>query len=499
MDPFGCEEQEKTAINAAQSCVGSGDLNQCHLPGWPSYVSTTTQWDHQPMALPSDIYTEISPSIAGPHPSTTDFGSPYVPPNTTTVWTLLLHSDATLRDKILYAKDIDEIERVANFFTDVGSYHDSFKLSYSLLSYLATKASGEYATPRLSYTAFNMIRNARALWDSKKILNLLSLSMHQTTKPGSRDDEYWRLLLSFFGIVLQGSVGNSQKPLAICHAAAENFGTKDPPEKFNWRYLVLISNSKQLCRLGGRQYDEVSAWRDYYLPRKFRSAISDIRGYVESIAIWCVTALDDTHSWEAFSSFGNDLWTNTRDGEDILELECKILFCYFLTCLERKSKAAVQSECHTQLQSTLESLSRHFGITTSEALSTIARMLMYPSTKPFAGHNDRSDLIRRAFCGMKQIRNLTPPLGILINAEWGGCLLSATFIETLAFQYCYPYRFSDRQYRQLVDSQIQDFADRYFQLQFSADAFTHDPFAGVQHVTSVDGLIRPSLSDLIVC
>jgi hypothetical protein len=447
------------------------------------------------MALQTCIYTETSPSIAGPYPLTTDFGSPYLPPNTTTVWRLLQHCDTTLRDKILDAKDIDEIERVAKFFTDVGSYQDSFKLSHSLLSYLATKASGEYAAPRLSYATFNMIRNARALWNSKRILSLLSLSMHPTIESGSRDDEYWRLLLSFFGIVLQGSIGNSQKALAICHAAAENFGTNDPPEKFNWRYLVLISNSKQLCTLGGRRYDEVSAWRKYYLHRKFRSAIS---GYVESIVMWCVTALDDTTSWEAFDSFGNDLWTNTGGREDVWELECKTLLCYFLTCLEHKSEAAVQSECHTQLLNTLKSLSQHFGITTSEALSTIARMLICSSTKPLSGHNNRSDLIHRALCGMQQIRNSTPPLGILMNAEWGGCLLSATFIETLAVQYCCPYQFSDRQYQQRVDSQVRDFADRHFQLQFSADAFTLDSTVGVQYITGADGLTRPSLSDLIV-
>jgi hypothetical protein len=167
-------------------------------------------------------------------------------------------------------------------------------------------------------------------------------------------------------------------------------------------------------------------------------------------------------------------------------------------CLERKSEAAVQSECHTQLLNTLKTLSQHFGITTSEALSTIARMLICSSAMLLSGHNNRSDIIHRALCGMQQIRNLTPPLGILMNAEWTGCLLSATFIETLAIQYCCPYQFSDHQYQQRVDSQVRDFADRHFQLQFSADAFTHDTIAEVQYLTGVDGLTRPSLYDLIV-
>lgn len=51
--------------------------------------------------------------------------------------------------------------------------------------------------------------------------------------------------------------------------------------------------------------------------------------------MWCITTLDDFISWKSFD-FGLDLWTDSSNASytDISELECKTLFCYFLSCFQ---------------------------------------------------------------------------------------------------------------------------------------------------------------------
>lgn len=152
----------------------------------------------------------------------------------------------------------------------VGSYQDAFTLAHALLSHVAAAPPTSDTTMYLSRTTVTVIRNALCLYSCKHIENLLSMTMHPDTKPGPRNNEYWCLLSSLFGLVLEGSSNSYQQSLQICHAATECFDRAQFPESFDWRYLILVTSSYYLCKRRDKQYDVIAAWCTFYLPTAVR-------------------------------------------------------------------------------------------------------------------------------------------------------------------------------------------------------------------------------------
>lgn len=417
---------------------------------------------------------------------------------TTTVSELLHHCERGITHTILRPEDINEIENVTDFLTLVCSQQDAFNVAHALLLHIAATPPDGNVADHVARTAVTVLRNARALYDCKRVVTLLGVAMSPDTNPGSRDDKRWHLLLSLFGLVLQEWVRSpSQQPLALCQTAVRSFDRTNASEDFDWRYLVLITNSQQVYTIRGMQYDLMSAWRAYYMPRRFSTAISNIDGYLECLIMWCTAALDDAASWEAFDAFSAELWNDVFEDADVSELECKTLFCYFHNCLQSKSHVAPDSECHALLQDALAGMQQHLNITTWEALGAISRMLTLSNAKPYSGDN-RSNLVRRALCRMQGVRYSAPPLGILTASGWESSSLSATFLETLAQQYCRSHRFSSLQYQSRVDAQVRHYIDRHLALKFSMNAFMHNPFAEVPPMSTTKGGTTASLVDLIM-
>lgn len=409
---------------------------------------------------------------------------------------MLSTCEAGLRHTKLPPDDIMEIERVANFFTIAGSYQDAFTPAYALLSYIAAVPPAKDATC-LSRTAVTVVRNALCLYSRKHIKTLLSMTMHPDTKPGPRNNEYWCLLSSLFGLVLEGSSDSCQRSLKICHAAAECFDRANFSESFDWRYLILIISSYYLCTRRDKQYDVIAGWRTFYLSHRSATAISDLSSYLECLLMWCITALDDNASWKTFNFFSSDLWTDTSGASytDVSELECKTLFCYFLSSFQHRSRATIQSECHAALLDALNGLQQQFTTKSLAALSTISWILLCSHAEQSL-ERSRSTLIRQALSRMQRIRNSKPPLAVLEATEWGGSRLSAAFLEALASQYCRPYRISSKEYQRRLDDAVREFADQHFELRFSVDAFVRVPFAGEEDADEEGGCM--SLMDLIV-
>jgi hypothetical protein len=418
---------------------------------------------------------------------------------TTKVTGLLTHCNDGLTQTILLAEDITEIERVVDFLILVGSPQDAFKVAQALLLHVAsTPPHYGHASAHLAQTAVTVVRNARVLYDCDQIVALLGVAVFPGAGLRSRDDKHWRLLLSSFGLVLQGSTGaSSQHALKLCHVAAHDFGRIDDPEIFDWRYLILITNLKHASAVSRINYDFGSVWNAYYNPRRRNTAISNIDGYIERLLMWCTVALDDAGFWESFGAFTPDLWTNILDPANIDELEYKTLFCYLYKYLQSHSHITPLSRCHVLLQEALRGLHCYLNITTWEALSAILRMLTLSNSQRYPTDN-RSNLARRALCRIQDARNLRPPLGILTATGWAGSSMSATFLETLAQNYCRPNSFSSLPITRRVDAQVRNFLDYHLVLNFSMNAFMHGPFAQVPSTSGAEGGPTAFLVDLIM-
>jgi hypothetical protein len=478
---------------------GNPVSNHPHHPAYQQELMIDTLWRPQSGSfLHNNQVGAVSSMLQrhenGTHPHMHSF----LRNTTTTISGLLKHCDRDLTQTILLPEDIVEIERVLDILTLVRSSKDAFKIAHALLMHIAaTSQYGGHATAHLARAAVTVVQNARVLHDCNRIVTLLSVAMHSGANIRSRDNKYRRLLLSFFGIVLQGSAGaTSQQALGLCHTAVQNFGRLDILESLDWRYLVLISNANQVSTASDVQYDVNVAWSAYYTPRSLSVAFRNIDVYLERLIMWCTAALDDANSWEVFNAFSADLWTSTLEPADVWELESKTLFCYLCSCLQNTSHIAPRSECHVLLQEALEGLQQHLNIMLWESLNAISRMLMLSNAQPYFGDN-RSNLVHRALCRMQGVRNLRLPLGILTASGWAGSSLSATFLETLAQHYCQPYRFSNLRYERRVDSQVRNFLDHHLPLSFSMNAFMHNPSALMPPLGGAEGSTAALLVDLI--
>ena len=427
---------------------------------------------------------------------------PYIDPlsqNTaTTVRGVLGHCEKGFARSILYEEDVIEVERLAEFLNLVGSQHDAFKVAQALLWHIAAMPpySGHLST-HLARVAVMMVMNARLLHSRDQIMAFLTRPIYLGGTIRSRDDKYWPLLLSIFGLLIQGSAGSSsQYSLELCCNAAKKLGAMSSLDTFDWRYSVLITNCRQVSTIGNIQFDTTSAWHAYYSPRKHTAALKNIDGYIESLLMWCTAALDDANSWQEFDAFSAHVWSLTSSPADVSELECKALFCYLYRCLQSDSHVAPRSECHTLLQEAFAGLRKHLHISTCEAISTVSRMLMRPQAQ-LHSDRERSNLVHRALSRMKEVRQLQSPLGILDALGWEGSFLSANFLDTLAQQYSNPYRLSGPQYESIVDEQIRDFLDRNMTLKFSMNAFMHNPMPQMPPLSPPGGGTTTSLIGLI--
>lgn len=420
------------------------------------------------------------------------------PNATTTLSGLLDHCSERpgLTDTILLAEDITAVEHVVDLLALLGSTKDAYTVAHALMLHIAAAPphSG-HTLARLAQAAVAVLRNAKVLYDCDHIVALLG-TVPREAGVVSRDDKHWRLLSSFFGLVLQGSTGaNLQHALKLCHTAAYEFGTTEPLEIFDWRYLVLITNLKHAANRF--QYDVDSVWRTYFNPRRRNVAISNIGGYVEGLMMWCTVALDDVDAWNTFNAFSDDLWVNTVNPADITELECKTLFCYLYRCLNSNSHVEPHSICHLLLREALAGFQQHLNITTWEALNAITRVLMHNNYQPYSDHN-RSNLVNRALCRLQAVRSLRPVPCRLTTSGWVGSSISATFLETLAQNYCHPYRFSDSQYESCIDAQVRNFLEHNLALKFSMNAFMRNPLAVLPTTNDLANGPAASLVELIM-
>ena len=425
---------------------------------------------------------------------------PYIDPlsqNTaTTVRGVLGHCEKGFARSILYEEDVIEVERLAEFLNLVGSQHDAFKVAQALLWHIAAMPpySGHLST-HLARIAVMMVMNARLLHSRDQIMAFLTRPIYLGGTIRSRDDKYWPLLLSIFGLLIQGSAGSSsQYSLELCCNAAKKLGAMSSLDTFDWRYFVLITNCRQVCTAGNIPWDTNPAWRAYYLQRT--AALENIDGYLESLLMWCTAALDDADSWGEFDALSADIWIRTSNPADVSELEYKALFCYFYKCLQSDSHIAPRSECHTLLQEALEGLQKDLHVSKCEAMNAVSKMLMRPQTRHHLGRN-RSNLVHRALFRMKEVRQLQSPLNTLYALGWEGSLLSANFLDTLVQQYSHPYRLSNLQCEKVVDEQILDFLDRNLALKLSMNAFMENHYPQMPPFSRPDGRITISLIDLI--
>jgi hypothetical protein len=465
-----------------------GQQSPTHQP----WQSSPEGWLHNnQLGRPSSI---IQSSGSGGHP----YMNPLSQNPAITVRGVLGHCAEGLVRSTLYEEDLIEVERLMEFLSLAGSQQDAFKVAQALLLHIAAMPpySGHLST-HLARVAVMMVTNARLLYNCEQILAFLNVTMYSDRPIRSKDGKHWPLLLSLFGLLIQGSAGTSaQDSLKFCCHAAKMLSRISSLDTFDWRYIVLITNCRQVSPIGNIQFDTTSAWHAYYNPRKHTAALKNIDGYIESLLMWCTAALDDANSWEEFDALSAHVWSLTSSPADVSELECKALFCYFYRCLQSESHVAPRSECHTLLREALAGLREHLHISTCEAIGTVSRILMRPQAQ-LQSDRERSNLVHRALSRMKEVRQLQSPLGILDALGWEGCFLSANFLDTLAQQYSNPYRLSGPRYESIVDEQIRDFLDRNMTLKFSMNAFMHNPMPQMPPLSGPDENTTTSLIGLI--
>jgi hypothetical protein len=450
--------------------VAHHSIHQQHTMTEPTWVpqSGSLLHPHQVGGAPSVL--QMHDNAANMHP--------FLPDPTTTVSELLSHCERGLSRTILQQEDITEIEGVLDILTLLGSAKDAFDIANELLMHLATSPPNNiHGSAHLSRVAIIALRSARVLHGGNRPIELLNHDLHSGVNLGPGDEVHRRLLLSSFAIVFRGSaMSSTQQVLELGYTSTESFGSLRAAECIDWRYLVLITNLRQLSAASGEPYDADTAWRTYFLPRRFSRANQCIEVYLERLLGWCSAALSDVGTWAAFDNFSSDLWSRTSESADIVELERKTLFCYFYSCVRRSFHAAPYSEYDVLLQDVLAGLRQYLHITTSEALDTVARMLIFPTAQSLPG-NSRANLAHRSLCRMQRVRDLNLPLGILTAPGWTSSSFSASFLEALAHNFRQSYRFQSRRFERRVDAQVRDFLDRHLALNFSMNAFQHDPSA----------------------
>ena len=497
MDSVTSELQQQVLNAPPYQPNDASESNSSYQLGYGQQVRGYQQWQPSSESWLADNQLGVPSSLVQSSRSGGQSYADQLPQDTAiTVREVLGHCDKGLAQSILQEEDIIEFERLAEFLSLVGSQQDALKVAQALFSHIAAMLPypGHLST-HLAQVAVMMIMSARLLHNCDQIMTWLNVPVYPSMAIGSRDDKHWPLLLSLFGVLVQGSSGAStQHSLELCCNAAKKFRGMSSLDTFDWRYIVLITNCRQVCTAGNIPWDTNPAWRAYYLQRT--AALENIDGYLESLLMWCTAALDDADSWGEFDALSADIWTRTSNPADVSELEYKALFCYFYKCLQSDSHIAPRSECHTLLQEALEGLQKDLHVSKCEAMNAVSKMLMRPQTRHHLGRN-RSNLVHRALFRMKEVRQLQSPLNTLYALGWEGSLLSANFLDTLVQQYSHPYRLSNLQCEKVVDEQILDFLDRNLALKLSMNAFMENHYPQMPPFSRPDGRITISLIDLI--